>query len=45
MFFILLHHYADIVGSKFEFFVTRLRMRFEGGRIRPDILNEISIVV
>ena len=48
MFFILLHHYADIVGSKFDFlyfFVTRLRMHFEGGRIRPDVLNEISIVL
>ena len=47
MYFILLHHYADIVGSKFGFFYfllfkTGLRMRFEGGQIRPDILNEIS---
>ena len=43
--FILLHHYADIVGSKFDFlyfFETGLRMLFEGGQIRLDILNEIS---
>ena len=42
MFFILLHHYADIVRSKFDFFETGLRMLLECGQIRPDILNGIS---
>ena len=45
MFFILLHHYVDIVGSKFNFlyfFETGLRMLFECGRIQLGILNEIS---
>ena len=48
MYFILLHHYADKVGSKFDFFYffkTGLRMLLSGGRIRLDILNEISIVL
>ena len=53
MFFILLHHYADIVGPKFNlfyfnflyFFETGIRMLFKGGRIQPDILNEISLEI
>ena len=39
---------ADIVGSMFNFlyfFETVLRMLFEGGQIRPDIINEISMVL
>ena len=35
MYFILLHHYADIVGSKFDFFdffFTGLRMLLSGGQ-------------